>query len=58
MRQILKKFSMLFIFVAAIGCSENKSSKAGSNFPVKPLIIPGDNGDDWGMVTLRYRLQI
>ena len=48
MRRSLEKFLLLFLLFAAVSCSENRNSKSEVNFPIKPLIMPGDNGDDWG----------
>ena len=48
MQRVFKNFLFLFFLLAAISCSQNTSRKAETNFPVKPLSIPGDNGDDWG----------
>jgi len=48
MCQIPKLFFLLLLLSTAIGCTQNKSSQAATNFPIKQLIIPGDNGDDWG----------
>jgi hypothetical protein len=48
MRQILQNFLLFFLLFAAISCSQDKNSKVETDFPVKPLIIPGDDGDQHG----------
>ena len=48
MHRRFKFFLFVFLLSVCINCSQNKSSNAENNFPVKPLVIPGDNGDDWG----------
>jgi len=48
MRRVFQNFTYFFFLLAGVGCSQNINKKVETNFPVKPLSIPGDNGDDWG----------